>query len=181
MGETYRAERKVDTEKAKNSDASITDRLDSGVDAAIDGAKELAEGAQKEYEATKAEYKKDNVTSSDNNQGILASATEYMKETAESVGDYFTNPTEVAKHKAKEETYRAERKVDTEQAKNNDASITDRLDSGVDAAIDGAKELAEGAQKEYAELKSDNASSDSNQGILSSIGGFFSSSAKEAG
>merc|ERR1712232_527525 len=114
------------------------------------------------------------------NQGILASATEYMKETAESVGDYFTNSTEVAKHKAKEETYRAERKVDTEQAKNNDASITDRLDSGVDAAIDGAKELAEGAQKEYAELKSDNASSDSNQGILSSIGGFFSSSAKEA-
>merc|ERR1712100_380736 len=124
-----------------------------GVDAVTEGGKELKEGAEKQKESAKAENAKQTLKGNKNidtpNKGILESAGEYIQETAESIGSFFGATTKETEHKLKEKKHEAERKAYQEQAKNDNASLGDRLSAGVDVVTEGAKELKEGAAKQY--------------------------------
>merc|ERR1712125_61133 len=104
--------------QAKNSNASIGDRVSAGANAVTEGAKELVEGGKKEYQGQKAEGAKENVkdkvtpdsSNSGSDKGIIESTTEYISDTIESVGEYLGATTKQAEHKAKEEGHKAQRK-----------------------------------------------------------------------
>ena len=84
-----------------------------------------------------------------NDKGIIEATADYIAETAEAVGDYFGAKSNEAEHKAKEEGYKTQRIANKEIAKNDNASLGDRLSAGVDVVTEGAKELKEGAAKQY--------------------------------
>merc|ERR1711862_400565 len=92
---------------------------------------------------------------------ILESTTEYIAETGEAVSNYISETAEAVGDylgaTSKEEGHKAERKVNTEEAKKDNASITDRISAAGNAVVDGAKEVKEGGEKKVEEEKAENA------------------------
>merc|ERR1712110_946697 len=95
--------------------------------------------------------------SAEDDKGILEQAADWIAETAQAAGEYLGATSKEAEHKAKQEGHKAERKVDTEIAKNENAPLGDRVKGAGNAVVDGAQELVEGGKKEYQEQKAENA------------------------
>merc|ERR1712193_451988 len=87
-----------------------------------------------------------------NNDSILEQVENYATETVEAVGDWMSASAKEAQHKTKEEGHKVARKANWENAKNENSPS-----SAIDAAKEGAKELTEGAKKEYYDQKADSA------------------------
>merc|ERR1712217_463760 len=168
--EAHSAERHVNQEVVKSSEASITDRVKAAGNVVVDGAKELKEGSAKKAEEAKREEAKQRITGTTpqdkaeraareatGETGIIESVTNYVSDTVSAVADYFTAGAKEAEHKAKEEGHHLERKADQEVAKSSNASIGDRISAAGDAVVDGVKELKEGAAKKGEEAKKEEA------------------------
>merc|ERR1712222_293512 len=95
--------------------------------------------------------------SAENDKGVLEQAADWVAETAQAAGEYLGATSKEAEHKAMEEGHKAERKANSEVAKNENASLTDRVKGAGNAVADGAQELVEGGKKEYQDQKADNA------------------------
>eukprot|EP01024_Parvocaulis_polyphysoides_P018281 TRINITY_DN18087_c0_g1_i1.p1 TRINITY_DN18087_c0_g1~~TRINITY_DN18087_c0_g1_i1.p1 ORF type:complete len:246 (+),score=34.85 TRINITY_DN18087_c0_g1_i1:80-739(+) len=89
--EKHKSNRKSETEKVKNNE-SITDKAQSAYNATKEGAKETKESMKKKYEEQKADNAKDDIKG--DNEGIIESATNYVKDTASATTDYIKDTPE---------------------------------------------------------------------------------------
>merc|ERR1712232_1043229 len=117
--------RKSKTEKAKDSDKSVTDRIQSAYGAAKEGAKETKESMKKKYEEQKADNAKDNIKGND--EGIIESATNYIKDTASSTSDYIKDTTDTIGEYMTAKYNQGEHRMNEEKHKSNRKSKLKKL------------------------------------------------------
>lgn len=148
--------RKAHSKAAKDSNATLTDRIKNGAQSCMDGAKELKEGGNREYKdhkEDKAEQKR-----KEEEQERLRKEQEGLYMILFFISNYIVTNILLfnllaSAHRSAEEKNMASRKEHFNAAMDSNSTLGDRAKAGMSAISDGFKEMTEGFKRERASSK----------------------------
>ena len=142
----YKARRKLEEEKAMDSNAPISDRIAAGVDVVLDGTMEINTKFLKENEKALEKMEKHEKKI---RKGYILSFLDSSWKLIIYVPKYILSILKHAEETAKEKMHKSEKTFAKDHAMNSEAPVTNRLSSGIHALIHESKQSEAIHKQEY--------------------------------